>query len=385
MTGAPLRVGIVANTIDAEYGVRTGGTLHFVEVAKRMTEWEVTIFVPSFAAADIAALAPFARVVAIPSIRRLTASKLLLFAASLLAWLARARELRACDVLYASSHFLGDTIPAIAMRGRGTLVVVHHIIDGSETRPGSGVWNAIAFATERLSLWLIRTFAGSIAVDNPSVERDLRHLGFRNRSIVSGNAVDVPWSRPESRGAHDVAFVGRLSPTKGVDDLLRAWQSVVEAVPDARLRIVGDGTPAYRATLVELCASLGISGSVSFLGRASDDEKFSVLRSSSVFAFTSKEEGWGIALAEAMACGLACVTYELAAYRDTFTRGRVGVALGDVDAFGEAVRGLLLDDERRTALGAEAESLARSFDWVNVANLEIAEIRSLVKRVRTRN
>ena len=63
MTGAPLRVGIVANTIDAEYGVRTGGTLHFVEVAKRMTEWDVRVFVPSFVVGEISSLLPQATVV----------------------------------------------------------------------------------------------------------------------------------------------------------------------------------------------------------------------------------------------------------------------------------------------------------------------------------
>lgn len=377
MTEERLRVGIVANTIDADYGVRTGGTLHFLEVAKRMSAWDVTIFAPSFAAAELRTLAPSARVVPIPSIRRLTASKIPLFAASLVTWLACVGDLRACDVLYASSHFLGDTIPALAVRGRRTLVVVHHIIDAAESRPGSGARNAIAFLTERLSLRLVRSFGGSIAVDTPGVERELRRLGLRNRCIVSGNAVDVQPSRFEARRPHDVAFVGRLSPTKGVDDLLRAWPTVVDAVPDARLRIVGDGTPAYRASLVELRAALGITKSVSFLGRASDEEKFAVLRSSSVFAFPSKEEGWGIALAEAMACGLACVTYDLAAYVETFTRGRVAVTFGDVAALGEALRDLLLDDARRAALAAEAESLGRGFDWANVADLEIAEIRAV--------
>ena len=377
MTGAPLRVGIVANTIDAEYGVRTGGTLHFVEVAKRMTEWEVRVFVPSFVVGEISALLPKASVVGMPSVHRITKRRLTLYAASLVSWIGRIRELRSCDVLYASSHFLGDTVPAIVVRGRRTLVVVHHIIDRPAARSGGRVGNAIAYVTERLSLALIRAGGGSLAFDNSVVAAECRKLGVRNRSVVSGNGIDVPPAAGNGRVAHDVAYVGRLSPMKAVDDLLRAWQLVVRDVRGAHLRIIGEGTASFRNSLVALRGELGLDGSVTFLGRAADDEKFAVLRASSVFAFASKEEGWGIAVAEAMACGLPAVTYDLPAYREIFTAGRVSVPVGDVAAFAREVVALLRDAERRDALGREAQLLATGFTWDKVARAEIELIRDL--------
>jgi glycosyltransferase involved in cell wall biosynthesis len=364
------RIGILANTIDAEYGLRTGGHLHFMEVAKRLEQWDVVIFAPSFAASEIGPLVPNARIVALPSARRLTAKKLPLFAASLFAWLAKVRELRACDVLYASSHFLGDTLPATFVRGKTTLVVIHHILDSPFARPGGLAQNAIAYVTERLSLALIRRRAGTLAFDSGLLATELTKRGFANEKVVSGNAVDVPPASGAATNARDAVFVGRLSPTKGVDDLLRAWARVVDAVPDARLRVIGEGTRAYETELRALARRLGIERSVVFLGRASDEIKFATLRSSGLFLFPSKEEGWGIALAEAMACGLPSVTYELPPYAEVFPRGRASVPLGDVEGFARSAIALLRDPVARARLAADAAELGRSFTWDRVAAIE---------------
>jgi glycosyltransferase involved in cell wall biosynthesis len=377
------RVGIVANTIDAEFGLLTGGNLHFMEVAKRMRDFDVVIFAPSFVAAEIRPLVPNATVVVLPSARRFTARKIPLFAASLVTWIAEWRALRACDVVYASSHFLGDTIPATFARGRSTLVVIHHVIATPFGRSGSLVQNAIAFATERLSLALIRNRAGVLAFDNDLLRSELDRDGFRNSKVVSGNAVDVPAANGEVARAHDAAYVGRLSPMKGVDDLLRAWAIVTRAVPDARLRVIGDGLPSYEAELRALARTLGIADSVAFLGRASDAVKFETLRASGLFLFASKEEGWGIALAEAM-----CVTYDLPPYREVFPRGRSSVSVGDVDGFARAAIGLLENESARRQLAVEAAELARTFTWDRVAAIESEAILMMLRggpRVRNQS
>jgi glycosyltransferase involved in cell wall biosynthesis len=372
------RIGILANTIDTEYGLRTGGHLHFIESAKRMTDWDVVVFVPSYAAREIAPLIPSARIVAFPTARRFTESKLPLFAASLVTWVTKIGELRACDVLYASSHFLGDTIPATLLRGRRSVVVIHHILDSPFQRPGGLLQNLIAYATERLSLWLIRFRAGTLAFDNSLLAKELGARRFLNAKIVSGNAVEVPAANGEMIREHDVVFVGRLSPTKGVDDLLRAWRRIVDAVPDAHLHVIGEGTRAYEAQLRGIVRDLAIDASVSFLGRASDAVKFERLRSSGIFAFPSKEEGWGIALAEAMACGLPCVTYELPPYAEVFPQGRVSVAVGDVEGFARSVIALLRDSVARRELASSAAELGRHFTWDRVAKIECEAIAALL-------
>jgi glycosyltransferase involved in cell wall biosynthesis len=169
---------------------------------------------------------------------------------------------------------------------------------------------------------------------------------------------------------------------------LRAWAIVTRAVPDARLRVIGDGLPSYEAELRALARTLGIADSVAFLGRASDAVKFETLRASGLFLFASKEEGWGIALAEAMACGLPCVTYDLPPYREVFPRGRSSVSVGDVDGFARAAIGLLENESARRQLAVEAAELARTFTWDRVAAIESEAILMMLRggpRVRNQS
>lgn len=100
-----------------------------------------------------------------------------------------------------------------------------------------------------------------------------------------------------------VLAVGRLVPVKNHATLLRAFRAVVDAHPDARLSIAGDG-PLFDATRA-LVAELGLEHAVELLGfRADVDE---LLFSHNCFVLPSWTEGCSISLIEAMASGLCVV------------------------------------------------------------------------------
>ncbi|GAC1308837.1 MAG: hypothetical protein NVSMB21_14670 [Vulcanimicrobiaceae bacterium] len=360
-----MRIGFVVNTIDAQYGLQTGGHLHVFEIAKRTRADEVVLFVPDFAKADVERIVPEARVIAMPSLRRVTSRKLVLFAATLVSWPLRWRELRSCDVLYASSHFLSDTVPAVVARGRRSVVVIFHLVDAPWSRPGNFVVNTIAYVTERLSLLLYRTFGGAIVVVNPGVGEALARMRFENAVVESTCGVAAP-STPideDARSTHDVVYLGRLSPTKGLVDLIELWRMVGARVPEARLRIVGDGSPTFVAELRRLVESYDLREKVVLEGRVDDDRKWSILREAALFVFPSKEEGWGIALAEAMTCGAPCVAYDLEPYRYVFPQGLRTAPVGDVARLAAIVTELLLDGAKRRELATAAARLATTFRW----------------------
>ena len=104
-------------------------------------------------------------------------------------------------------------------------------------------------------------------------------------------------------------------------------------------------------------------------------------KSSEVFVFPSHEEGWGIAICEAMACGLPVVAYDLPVYREIFTQGIITVPLKDIKAFSEKVVNLLENDKERHVLGDKARSQATVYDWDTVAAREL----SLMKNETIRN
>ena len=100
------------------------------------------------------------------------------------------------------------------------------------------------------------------------------------------------------------ASFGRFVPKKGFDLLLRAFSRLLNEYPDARLMLAGDGEETER--LKALALDLGIERSVEFPGWVTDIRRF--LEQADVFVLPSRDEPFGIAVLEAMACGVPIVS-----------------------------------------------------------------------------
>ena len=105
-------------------------------------------------------------------------------------------------------------------------------------------------------------------------------------------------------------FVGRLAAVKGVAVLLEAFARVLEAHPDARLTLVGDG--GERAGLETSARALGCGGAVRFAGYLSQDEVAAELAAADLFVLPWFAEGVPVVLMEAMASRLPVVATRIA-------------------------------------------------------------------------
>lgn len=136
--------------------------------------------------------------------------------------------------------------------------------------------------------------------------------GGRGKMHILPNGLDAFFPIAESAARPSsppiILTVARLARTdryKGIDTLIEAMPAVRLRVPDARLRIVGDGDDALR--LRELANKLGLGGNVELTGFVSDAELQRQFRECSVFALPSKKEGFGLVFLEAMAQGRPCI------------------------------------------------------------------------------
>jgi glycosyltransferase involved in cell wall biosynthesis len=166
---------------------------------------------------------------------------------------------------------------------------------------------------------------------------------------------------------------------------VRAWRIVVDRFPQQRLTIIGaEAVPAYAASIRTLIAELQLAEHVRLEGVASDERKIEALEAAELFLFPSGEEGWGIALAEAMRAGLPCVTYDLPIFDELFPRGRLAAPLGDFRALAARAIELLDSEHVRLRYAAEALDLAHTFTWQRAADAEAALIASLLRSGRFR-
>ncbi len=239
--------------------------------------------------------------------------------------------------------------------------------------------NAISSIFQTLSLWLVKRFAGAVFVNSRDTATQIGIDLAKTKIYVMTHGMEhLPSLPPVSVSARSGSlFVGRLVPTKGVDDLLHAWSYVVQSLPDATLTIAGIGSARYVEYLRRLAARLGVDDRVTFAGCVSENEKARLLNCSQAFVFPSKEEGWGIAIGEAMSYGLPCVLYDLPAYRGVFIQGCFRSAVGDIKSFARNVLAILEDDALRARMSSEALDLAATFSWHRAASIEYDALREM--------
>ena len=109
------------------------------------------------------------------------------------------------------------------------------------------------------------------------------------------------------------------------------------------------------------------------------DDALSMVKSCKIFIFPSHEEGWGIAICEAMACGLPVIAWNLPVYEEIFPQGMITVPSGNFKRFAEMTLKLLEDSELRHSMSKDALSIASQYSWDKVAGREMALIESLEK------
>ncbi|MBA3364660.1 MAG: glycosyltransferase, partial [Actinobacteria bacterium] len=104
-----------------------------------------------------------------------------------------------------------------------------------------------------------------------------------------------------------VLNLGRISYKKGLEVLIRAFALVRQRVGDARLVIAGPDDEGLQPRLVEVARNEGVGAEVIFVGMVSGREKLAALAAADVWALSSYTENFGIAVVEALACGLPSV------------------------------------------------------------------------------
>jgi alpha-1,3-rhamnosyl/mannosyltransferase len=188
-------------------------------------------------------------------------------------------------------------------------------------------------------------------------------------------------SRPAGRGPN-VLMVAPWAPYKGYPEAMAVIDRLAEAGLPHELRIVGANDAWMTAQAEATRRSAGRPERVRLEGWV--DDLRDAFWDADVVIVTSRYEGFGLPLLEAMGCGSAVVSFDNSSLPEVAGDGALLVADGDIDAMSEAVRELLHDDTARRDLGRRGVARAAGFTWEDSASTIADVLRSVAGRVRTR-
>lgn len=184
--------------------------------------------------------------------------------------------------------------------------------------------------------------------------------------------IDTSRFRPGKAGkGKSVLFIGRLIDWKGAHHLIECFPKVLAAEPEAKLRIVGSGP--MEPELRRIAKERGVEGSVELMGFVPHGNLHRIIHESTVFVHPATEKGGketlGIALLEAMACGLPVVGAKSGSIPYVLENGKAGIIVETEKpgALSEAIIRILSDQKLRNELGRKARARAEQFSWDRVA------------------
>lgn len=281
-------------------------------------------------------------------------------------------------------HSVGEGLPSIAaitfkkLRRKPCMITIQGgCISGGFTSSLTGK------LLRTLTKWIFKN-ADLIHVISRSLAREAKKLGGRDIVIIPNgfnsqlfHPLDKVALRSKSGISTEdkiIISVARLTPVKGIDNLIRATSLLVEKIPGIRLIVIGDG--AQREELEKLVYHLHLDKRVQLLGFLPHQQIPEYLCMADVFVLPSIHEGLGISLIEAMACGVPVIGSRVDGITDIIDAEKNGilVAPGDVKALADGIVRLLCNKNLRDNFINEGfKKVVERFLWDSILQ-QIEEI-----------
>jgi len=232
------------------------------------------------------------------------------------------------------------------------LVITEHI---DPSRYSDGVmWDILP----KFTYWT----ADKLVSVSKGVDEGFGWLAENRRTVIINPVTDVhrggQFPPGYEAGKQHVLAMGRLVSQKGFDILIKAFARLARKFPQWQLVIIGGGE--LRAELQSLADELGVN--VALVGRL--ENPFAIFGEDDIFAMPSRFEGMGLALAEAMACGVAVVAADCkSGPAEILNGGEFGLLVPPEDekALAAALEKLMASGEERASWAKKAALGAKRF------------------------
>lgn len=274
------------------------------------------------------------------------------------------------DTVYSCSDIsYADIWPAYFIKSRRKNIVwlsrVYHVLLAPKYRSGNPITNLVAFRLQRLSFRMMKKRSNTIFSLNDMLDKELQGLGFKRPQLQILEA-GIDFAKINGHVAQrkydfDFVVLGRLAPVKGIYDVLDAWKIVHSKNSELKIAWIGGGDDSIKQNLAATSEKFSFGKSFTYLGFIDKDEVYDILQSAKVFICPDHENGWGLAVCEAMASGLPVVSYDLDIFGGVYKKGFLSAPLFDKKTLAQNMLRLVEDTSLREKMSADALNQAKKF------------------------
>ena len=252
---------------------------------------------------------------------------------------------------------------------------------------------------KQASLRLIdgRVLSGAAAVHYTSQEEQEEGAmaASVSRPVVIPNPVDFQFDRnqlpacwlrsryPAIAGRRIILFLSRLHPKKGIDLLLVSFARLRAQIPNIALVLGGAGEEPFVERLRRQARELGIESDVVWTGFLEGDAKKAAMAEAEVFVLPSYSENFGVAVVEAMVCGLPVIVSDQVGIHRHISAAAAGLVVScREDDLTAAILQVLANDSLRSTLAHNGLALAQTFSVTAVTDQLLRLYRDLISSTR---
>ena len=273
--------------------------------------------------------------------------------------------------IYSTSNFISDSFPSsiLKLRTNSVWIAGYYLeppnpfygYDESKTKIKFPGFSDLAFwVQDKLSKFLIKHFADIIYVTS---QPDAEKFPNKKKVIIKGGVdTHLPEKIKNSKNPEfDSVFIGRFHQEKGVLELIDIWKLVMSKNPGSKLAMIGNG-PLEKAVKDKI-KKLRLEKNIILFGFKDGLEKIKIFKNSKIVLHPARYDSGGMAAAEAMACKLPGVSYDLEALKTYYPQGMLKTKIGNKEQFAENILLLLKDKKLYNKLSKQAYELAKEWSW----------------------
>jgi len=276
------------------------------------------------------------------------------------------------DLIYCPHGQIWDVLPAYLIsrvKNRPYIMIYHEVFYEREQKvitPNKILLYIRKLIFKRIGPLILKRSNGIIGINSLGIKEIKKLFNYKKLIGLVGNGIDYEYLRQfeNFNKEFDCSYLGRITEMKGIYDII----DIFSENRDLTCVLVGTVDKKMKS---EYLKKLNELENIKIYEGLSDDEAYSMIAKSKIFIIPTKNEGWCISIAEAMALGLPIVAYNLPVFKDIFEDKINYISINDTKKFTEKIFELLENKKLSESYKKNGIEFIKKYNLKEIANKEL--------------